>query len=91
MFLFLVQECIDFNFQSFLDDLAIERAFVGQALGGETGVEIEVDIIDVTPEGEESLLEFSVVGFAEVTKELTDDISLFLSEISIIIILMDIA
>ena len=76
-----VQERIDFNFQRFLDDLAIERAFVGQALGGETGVEIKVDIIDVTPEGEESLLEFSVVGIVEVTEEFAEDIFLLLRQI----------
>ena len=59
-------------------------------MGSEASIEIKIDIVDVAPEGEETLFEFGVVILVEVAEKLTDHLSLLFREVRVVIELMDI-
>ena len=71
--------------------LAVESTFVGELLCFETLIESVVDVADVAPELEESLLQFAVMLFGEVAEEATDHLSLFLRQIGYVVEFVDVA
>ena len=69
----------------------IEGTLVGQTLGSQTLVEIVVNVGKVTPQTQETLLEFAVVVVGEIAEEPLYGYTLLVSEVRDVVELMDVA